>query len=76
MKSISLATQVICITHIPQVAAMSDHHLFISKSVSEGRTSAHIKHLKGQDRVVEIATMISGDHVTDAAILSAKELLQ
>ena len=76
MKSISLATQVICITHIPQVAAMSDHHIFISKSVSEGRTSAHIKHLTGKDRVFEIATMISGDHVTDAAILSAKELLQ
>lgn len=76
MKSISLATQVICITHIPQVASMSDHHLFISKSVSDGRTSAHIKHLKGEDRVFEIATMISGDKVTDAAILSAKELLQ
>lgn len=76
MKSISQATQVICITHIPQVAALSDHHLFISKSVIDGRTSAHIKHLQGKDRVFEIATMISGDHVTDAAILSAKELLQ
>jgi DNA repair protein RecN (Recombination protein N) len=76
MKSISSLTQVICITHIPQVAALSDNHLFISKSVSGGRTSAQIKHLHGEDRVYEIATMISGDHVTDAAILSAKELLQ
>lgn len=75
MKSISKSTQVICITHIPQVAALSDNHLFISKSVEEGRTRAHIKELKTDDRIHEIAQMISGDHVTLSAIESARELL-
>ncbi len=75
MKSISKSTQVICITHIPQVAALSDNHLFISKSVEEGRTRAHIKELLKDDRIQEIAQMISGDHVTISAIESARELL-
>ena len=75
MKSISKSTQVICITHIPQVASLSDNHLFISKSVEEGRTKAHIKELLTEDRIQEIAQMISGDHVTISAIESARELL-
>lgn len=76
MKSIATNTQVICITHIPQVAAISDHHLYISKKVSDGRTTSHIKALEKDGRVREIATMISGDTVTQAAINSAKELLK
>lgn len=76
MVEISSQTQVICITHIPQVASMSNHHLFISKNVNEGRTKAEIKSLEGKDRVFEIASMISGDKVTNASIESAKELLQ
>jgi len=75
MEDIAQSTQVICITHIPQVAAFSDHHLFISKSVKNDRTYASIKELNGTDRVKEIAAMISGDYVSDAAIKSAEELL-
>ena len=60
MVEISKQTQVICITHIPQVASTSNHHLFISKNVEDGRTKAHIKELSGNDRINEIATMISG----------------
>lgn len=76
MVEISKSTQVICITHIPQVAATSDHHLFISKSVEDGRTKAHIKGLQGEEKVIEIATMISGEKVTEASIASARELLK
>lgn len=76
MKDISKTTQVICITHIPQVAAVSDHHLYISKSVESDRTKAHIKILEGNDKIMEIAQMISGENVTEAAISSAKELLK
>ncbi|AIO19330.1 DNA repair protein RecN [Candidatus Izimaplasma bacterium HR1] len=75
MVEIANNTQVICITHIPQVASISNHHLKISKSVSDGRTSAHIKELYDKDRVLEIAEMISGDIVTEASINTAKELL-
>ncbi len=76
IKEISKSTQVICITHIPQVAAVSDNHLFISKSVEDERTRAYIKILKNDDRINEIAQMISGDSVSQAAIQSAKELLK
>ncbi len=76
MVEISKSTQVICITHIPQVASISDNHLKISKSVIDNRTKANIKVLKGSDRIKEIAEMISGDKITDASIESAKELLK
>ena len=76
IKEISVSTQVICITHIPQVAAVSDHHLFISKSVESERTRAYIKNLINDDRILEIAQMISGEKVSEASIESAKELLK
>jgi DNA repair protein RecN (Recombination protein N) len=75
MKEIAHSTQVICITHIPQVAAISEHHLRISKDVLNGRTRAHIEHIKGEQRVQEIAEMISGEKVTNATLESARELL-
>ena len=75
MMEISSDTQVICITHIPQVASISNHHLRISKDVSDNRTKAHIESLYGEDRVLEIASMISGDTVSKASIETAKELL-
>jgi len=76
IKEISKTTQVICITHIPQVAAVSNNHLFISKGVEEERTKAHIKELREDERVNEIAQMISGDKVSKASLESAKELLK
>ncbi len=76
MMEISNTTQVICITHIPQVASLSNHHLQISKESHDGRTYASIKTLSGDSRVHEIAQMISGSTVTNAAIESARELLR
>lgn len=75
MKAIAKATQVICITHIPQVASTSDHHLRIHKEVVNDRTIATIDRLEGESRVREIAAMLSGDKITDAALKSAAELL-
>lgn len=75
MKQIAQSTQVICITHIPQVAAISEHHIKIRKQVIDGRTGAYIEELEGDKRVYEIASMMSGDKVTEATITSAKELL-
>ena len=76
MVEISLNTQVICITHIPQVASISNNHLKISKDVVDGRTKAHIKELFNDERVMEIAEMISGDRVTEASLSTARELLK
>jgi DNA repair protein RecN (Recombination protein N) len=76
MKEIAQTTQVICITHIPQVAAISEHHLRISKDVEGGRTRAHITPISGPERIQEIAGMISGDSITEASLETAKELLK
>jgi DNA repair protein RecN (Recombination protein N) len=75
MLEISKTTQVLCITHIPQVASISEHHLRLYKQVSNGRTTSHIVSLSGDERIEEIAKMISGDIVTEAGKSTAKELL-
>ncbi len=75
MQEIAKSTQVICITHIPQVAAISTHHIKLSKSVENNRTKAFVTALDGEKRVEEIASMISGDHITESTLKSARELL-
>lgn len=75
MLEISNDTQVLCITHIPQVASISNYQLNLYKDVKDGRTTSHIKELNHDERVTEIAKMISGDIVSSASIESAKELL-
>ena len=72
---ISLTTQVIAITHLPQVAAFGTHHLKISKSVSKGRTFTDIKELSLEEKIYEIASLISGGKVTDKQLEYAKELI-
>jgi DNA repair protein RecN (Recombination protein N) len=76
MKDIAKHTQVLCITHIPQVASISSHHLHLIKEVKEDRTVATVKTLEGEQRVREIAAMMSGEEITDATLASARELLK
>ncbi|UQW80349.1 DNA repair protein RecN [Staphylococcus edaphicus] len=76
MKDLATYIQVICISHLPQVATMSDHHLFISKNTSEDRTTTHVQALSGEERVTEIARMISGASVTELTRLNAKEMIE
>ena len=72
---ISLSTQVISITHLPQVASLSNHHIKISKIVSKGRTYTTIKELNLDDKIYEIASMISGGKVTESQLEYAKEMV-
>lgn len=67
--------QVLCITHLPQIAARGDHHLHISKQVKGGRTVTTVARLTGPDREVELARMIAGDRVSEQVLASARELL-
>lgn len=76
MKQIAIEHQVICITHLPQVAGKGDSHFFVYKDDSSEKTISKIKELMGQERVQELAKMISGANPSDSAIQSAKELLQ
>lgn len=75
IKTISLCNQVICVTHLPQVAAICDNHLFISKTEKEGRIFTQIEELDYNKRVETIALMLSKGNITDATIALAKELL-
>ncbi|MBM7577538.1 DNA repair protein RecN [Jeotgalibacillus terrae] len=73
--SISSHSQVLCISHLPQVAAISDRHLFISKEVKNDRTHTSVLPLDKEDRVKEISRMISGVEITDLTISHAEELI-
>ena len=65
----------LCVTHLPQVAAIADHHLKISKKVSNNRTVTNIENLTYPERVDEIAMMISNGQITTASKNLAIELL-
>jgi DNA repair protein RecN (Recombination protein N) len=65
--------QVICISHLPQIAARADRHLNVSKSVAGGRTRVAIGELRGEERVNELAAMLGG--ISEATLQSARELL-
>jgi DNA repair protein RecN (Recombination protein N) len=68
--------QVICITHLPQIAKFGRHHFSISKHVADGRTRTVIRPLSKQDRYQEIARMLGGEEITQATLNHARELLE
>ena len=67
--------QVLCITHLPQIACMADNHLYIAKRVKGDTTVTQVTALSDEERVREIARMASGDDVTEAALANAREML-
>ena len=67
--------QVLCITHLPQIACMADNHLYIAKCVKGDATVTQVTALSDEERVREIARMASGDDVTEAALANAREML-
>ena len=75
MRDIAKYIQVICISHLPQVASMSDHHLLISKMSKNDRTTTQVKELKKEDKINEIARMISGASVTELTRENAREMI-
>lgn len=72
---VSEHSQVLCITHLAQVAAISDQHFFIEKAVIEERTYTHVEKITGTKRTAEIARMLAGTEITDLSIAHAEELL-
>ncbi len=76
MRSIAQKTQVLAITHLPQVAARGDRHHRIVKTVERGRTNARIEKLDHQGRLHALAAMISSGKITESALKSAEELLK
>jgi DNA repair protein RecN (Recombination protein N) len=75
MKQMSKAMQVMAITHLPQIAAKGDAHFKVYKTVKKEQTLTEIKQLNAEERILEIAQMLSGIEVTDSALNHAKSLL-
>jgi DNA repair protein RecN (Recombination protein N) len=76
LKAVSHKHQVICITHLPQIASMGDVHYSVDKEIQSGRTRTIVRQLNADDRVVEIAKLLGGEKITDSTLATAKELLQ
>src|SRR5699024_4776056 len=75
MKLLSKTRQVFTISHLPQSAATSDHHLNVYKEVIDGRTVSVAKYLNEEEHTYEIARMLSGSELNEAAINNARELI-
>lgn len=75
MYQVSCKHQVLCITHLPQIAALSDCHYFVSKKVENEKTFTQIRTLDKYDKIKEIAKMTSGDEVSDVTLENASEMV-
>ena len=76
MYQVSLGHQVLCITHLPQIAIISDYHYFVSKEVVDGKTYTKVKLLEEEDKVKQVASMLGGDDITDTTIKNVREMLE
>lgn len=74
MAVIGQSHQVICITHLPQIAAMADHHYAIVKNVEDGKTRTSIYHLNREQEILELARILGGAEITDKVLESAEEM--
>jgi DNA repair protein RecN (Recombination protein N) len=76
LKGLSAVSQVVCVTHLPQVAAYADQHLQVVKRPSGGTVATGVKPLSKQDRIDELARMISGSRITGQAKAHARSLIE
>lgn len=76
MFEIALKAQVLCITHLPQVASMADHQLFISKDENSNRTYTNVRLLTNEERIDEVARMLTGSNITAVAKQAAAEQIE
>ena len=75
IAEISTNSQVLCISHLPQVAAMADHHYFIKKEVEHNRTYTSLTEITAHARIEELSRMMSGAEITEATLRHAEELV-
>jgi DNA repair protein RecN (Recombination protein N) len=76
LRAIADHRQVLCVTHLPQVASGADDHFLVEKSVDRGRTKTTVRQLKNRNRVREIARMLAGQRITAAALRHAEEMIR
>jgi DNA repair protein RecN (Recombination protein N) len=76
LKALASHQQVLCVTHLPQIAAFANQHFLVEKSEREGRTRTQIRQMKEEERTSEIARMISGATVTETSLRHAEQMLK
>ena len=76
LKQLSKNVQIICVTHSPQIAAKADNHYYIYKEVKNDKTNTKIKYLNSDERVNEIARILSGDNITEASKIIVREMMK
>jgi DNA repair protein RecN (Recombination protein N) len=76
LKTLSRQNQVICVTHLAQIAGFADHHYAVSKREKKGRVTTAIEELAQEERAREIGRMLSGEHITPEALRQAEQLMQ
>jgi len=76
LKELSKTVQVICVTHSPQIAAKGNQQFFIKKEIENNLTETKVRELNTEERIREIARIISGDNITEASINHAKEIME
>ncbi len=76
LKSLSKTKQVLCITHLPQIASFADHHYLIEKNESGGRTRTTVRSLNEAERTEEVARMLSGAKLTETSLKHAEQMLK
>jgi DNA repair protein RecN (Recombination protein N) len=75
LRAVSRTAQVLCVTHLPQVAAGADRHFLVVKREAAGRTVTGVEQLTGEARVAEMARMLGGAQVTERTLAHARELI-
>jgi DNA repair protein RecN (Recombination protein N) len=76
LKSLARTNQVLCVTHLPQIATFADHHYVIEKKERSGRTRATIRPIAGEERTEEVARMLSGARLTDTSRKHAEQMIK
>jgi len=76
LKELARTNQVLCVTHLPQIATFADHHYLIEKTEKGGRTRTSVRNITGAERTEEVARMLSGAKVTESSLKHAEQMIK
>ncbi len=76
LKALARGNQVLCVTHLPQIATFADHHYLIEKRTASGRTKTTVRHVTGEERTDEVARMLSGAKLTETSRKHAEQMIK
>ena len=76
LKNMGKTTQLLVISHLPQVASKAEHHLMVQKEFIKNKTFTRVEELTGNSRIIEIARLMSGENITESALETAKSLMK